>query len=506
MMVFSPVAQRARVETSPTREDVYRLFEHGDLVPVYRRLLADLETPVSVYLKLTQTGTVSFLLESVEGGEHVGRYSFLGVNPKGVITVRDNVVTRTLHGKTETRELGIGEDPVSVIKDEFARVTPVHVPGLPRFVGGAVGFITYDVVRYFERLPDTASRDLDVPEAAFLLPDALVIFDHAKHQLIVLANAHNTGDMDAAYDDAVSRIDAIVEALKQLLPQLPSDGEPLGDQLRSNVTRERFEQNVREAKEYIAAGDAFQIVLSQRFSCQTNAQPFAIYRALRALNPSPYMFYLRFSDDFTLMGASPEMMVRLEDGVATVRPIAGTRPRGVTESEDKEMEMDLLDDPKERAEHVMLVDLGRNDLGRVSEYGTVKVTDMMYIERYSHVMHIVSQVQGKLRKGMDAFALLRATFPAGTLSGAPKVRAMEIIEELEGTRRGPYGGAVGYFSFDGSMDTCITIRALLMRGKTLYIQSGAGIVADSDPSREYEETINKARAMSNAIRYAESGI
>ncbi len=505
-MVFSPVAQRARAETSPTREDVFRLFGHGDLVPVYRRLLADLETPVSVFLKLSQAGNVSFLLESVEGGEHVGRYSFLGVNPKGIVMVRDNVVTRTLHGQSESRELEPGEDPLSVIKEEFTRVKPVPVPGLPRFVGGAVGYITYDVVRHFERLPDTASLDLDVPDAAFLLPDTLVIFDHAKHQLIVLANAHNTGDMDAAYDDAVNRIDAIIDALKQPLPEIPSVSEPLGDQLRSNVTREQFEENVRSAKEYIAAGDAFQIVLSQRFSCQTNAPSFAIYRALRALNPSPYMFFLRFGDDFTLMGASPEMMVRLEDGIATARPIAGTRPRGATESEDKELEMDLLDDPKERAEHVMLVDLGRNDLGRVSEYGTVKVTDMMYIERYSHVMHIVSQIQGKLRKGMDAFSLLRATFPAGTLSGAPKVRAMEIIEELEGTRRGPYGGAVGYFSFDGSMDTCITIRALLMTGNTLYIQAGAGIVADSDPSREFEETINKARAMSNAIRYAESGI
>ncbi|MFN8374552.1 MAG: anthranilate synthase component I [Anaerolineae bacterium] len=505
-MVFSPVAQRAPAETSPSREDVYRLFGHGDLVPVYRRLLADLETPVSVFLKLSQTGNISFLLESVEGGEHVGRYSFLGVNPKGVITVRDNIVTRTLHGVHESRTLAPGEDPLTVIKDEFARVTPVPVPGLPRFVGGAVGFISYDVVRYFERLPETATHDLDVPEAAFLLPDTLVIFDHAKHQLIVLANAHNTGNMDAAYDDAVSRIDAIIEALKQPLPELPGTTEALGDTPRSNVSREHFEDNVRRAKEYIAAGDAFQIVLSQRFSCQTSAHPFSIYRALRALNPSPYMFYLHFGDEFTLMGASPEMMVRLEDGVATARPIAGTRPRGVNESEDKELEMDLLDDPKERAEHVMLVDLGRNDLGRVSDYGTVKVTNMMYIERYSHVMHIVSQVQGKLRKDMDAFSLLRATFPAGTLSGAPKVRAMEIIEELEGTRRGPYGGAVGYFSFDGSMDTCITIRALLMKGNTLYIQAGAGIVADSDPAREYEETINKARAMSNAIRYAEGGI
>ncbi|NWF68533.1 MAG: anthranilate synthase component I [Chloroflexi bacterium] len=498
--------ERVHIETRPTRAETHTLFESGDLVPVYCRLLADLETPVSIFLKLAQMGQVAFLLESVEGGEHVGRYSFLGVNPKGVITVRDNILTRTLHGQSESRPLALGEDPLSVIKAEFNRVTPVHVPGLPRFVGGAVGYISYDVVRYFERLPHTARQELDVPDAAFLLPDTLVIFDHAKHQMIVLANAHNIGDKDAAYDDALRRIENIVEALKQPLPALPPVSEPLHDTLRSNLTREHFEENVRRAKEYIAAGDAFQIVLSQRFSCQTSAHPFTIYRALRALNPSPYMFFLRFGEDFTLMGASPEMMVRFEDGIATNRPIAGTRPRGNSEQEDLELEKDLLADPKERAEHVMLVDLGRNDLGRVSEYGSVKVSKMMYIERYSHVMHIVSQVQGRVRKEMDAFDLLRATFPAGTLSGAPKVRAMQIIEELEDTRRGPYGGAVGYFSFDGSMDTCITIRALLMRGNTLYIQSGAGIVADSDPAREYDETINKARAMSNAIRYAENGI
>jgi anthranilate synthase component I len=275
--------------------------------------------------------------------------------------------------------------------------------------------------------------------------------------------------------------------------------------LQSNLSRERYEQMVRDGKEYIAAGDAFQIVLSQRFTRKTSAQPLAVYRALRMLNPSPYMFLLRFSDDFSLIGASPEMMVRLEDGTATVRPIAGTHKRGANEEEDKSLEAELLDDPKERAEHVMLVDLGRNDLGRVCDYGTVHVTNMMYIERYSHVMHIVSEVQGRVRKGMDAFDLLRATFPAGTLSGAPKVRAMEIIEELEGTRRATYGGAVGYFSFDGSMDTCITIRAVLMQGDDAYIQAGAGIVADSDPSREYEESINKAKAVAVAIQYAERG-
>lgn len=495
-----------RTDIKPSRDALHGFFEQGDLVPVYRTLLADLETPVSVYLKLAQEGAASFLLESVEGGEQVGRYSFLGVNPKGLITVKNGVVTRTLHGETTQRNLSAGEDPLHAVKAEFERVRPVQLEGLPRLVGGAVGYIGYDVVRYFERLPQTAGSVLDVPDAAFLLPDTLVIFDHAKHQLIVLANAHNTGSPDAAYDDAVSRIDQIVAALGKPLPVLPAVQQPNEDGLQSNMTQQQYEEMVRAGKAYIAAGDAFQIVLSQRFSRKTTASPLMIYRALRALNPSPYMFFLNFGGDFSLIGASPEMMVRLEDGVATVRPIAGTRPRGATEAEDQHLAEDLLQDPKERAEHVMLVDLGRNDLGRVCEYGTVKVPEMMYVERYSHVMHIVSRVQGRLRSGMDAFDLLRATFPAGTLSGAPKVRAMEIIEELEGTRRGPYGGAVGYFSFDGSMDTCITIRAVLIQGDTVHVQVGAGIVADSDPTREYEETINKARAMSVALQYAERGL
>ncbi|RMG81592.1 MAG: anthranilate synthase component I [Chloroflexi bacterium] len=498
---------RRRKDILPSREDVLRLFEHGDFVPVYRVLLADLETPVSVYLKLSQMGLVSFLLESVEGGEQVGRYSFLGVNPKGVITVHKNQVTRVIDGETHTYTLADNEDPLHAIKRELDQFNPVRVPGLPRLVGGAVGYLSYDVVRYFEELPDTAVDELNLPDAAFMIPDTLVIFDHAKHQLIVLANAHNTGDPDAAYNQAIRRIDQIVSALGNPLPALPFGAESaIDDKLESNIPRERFEEMVRQAKQYITDGDAFQIVLSQRFSRKTSASPVMIYRALRALNPSPYMFLLRFSENMSLVGASPEMLVRLEDGIATVRPIAGTRPRGRTESEDLELEQDLLNDPKERAEHVMLVDLGRNDLGRVCEYGTVKVTDMMFIERYSHVMHIVSNVQGKLRPNMDAFDLLRATFPAGTLSGAPKVRAMEIIEELEGTRRGLYGGAVGYFSFDGSMDMCITIRALLMLDDTVYVQAGAGIVADSDPAKEYEETVNKAKAVAVAIQYAEEGL
>ncbi|MGQ9849999.1 MAG: anthranilate synthase component I [Aggregatilineaceae bacterium] len=507
-MALSPELLRTRVPVVPDRATVLRLFEQGDLVPVYRTLLADLETPVSVYLKLARGDRPSFLLESVEGGEQVGRYSFLGVDAQALITVQDNTLTVHRGDRLTTRPLASDEDPLHVIQAEMARFRPVPVEGLPRFVGGAVGYLSYDVVRYFERLPATATDDLGVPDAAFLLADTLVIFDHARHHLIVLANAHNTGDPDAAYDDAVQRIDAILDRLAGPLPPAEDSSGKGGEdcKLHSNVTREQFEANVRAAKEYIAAGDAFQIVLSQRFSRRTSAPPFTIYRALRALNPSPYMFFLRFSDDLALIGASPEMMVRLEDGLATVRPIAGTRPRGRDDAEDEALAAELLADEKERAEHVMLVDLGRNDLGRVCDYGTVSVPHMMVVERYSHVMHIVSQVQGRLRAGLNAFDLLRATFPAGTLSGAPKVRAMEIIEELESTRRGPYGGAVGYFSFDGSMDTCITIRTMLMRGDQVYFQAGAGVVADSDPAREYEETVNKARAVAVALENAENGL
>jgi anthranilate synthase component 1 len=501
------VMAMTRAEALPERAQALRLFEQGDLVPVYRPMLADLETPVSVHMKLSCLGQVSFLLESVEGGEQVGRYSFLGVNPKGLIRVRSGVVTHTLHGVTRERPLAAGEDPLDAVAAEFGRVTPVKLEGLPRFVGGAVGFVAYDAVRYFERLPATAVDQTDVPDVAFMLVDTLVIFDHARHQLLVLANAHNTGDPDAAYDDALARIDSIVAALRQPLPAPPLAPEsPADDAVTASVTREQYEHIVDEAKEYIAAGDAFQIVLSQRLLRRTTASPLAIYRALRAMNPSPYMFLLHFSEELTLIGASPEMLVRLEDGVAMTRPIAGSRPRGADPEDDRRLAEELLVDPKERAEHIMLVDLGRNDLGRVCDYGTVSVSDLMHVERYSQIMHIVSNVQGRLRRGMSSFDLLRAVFPAGTLSGAPKVRAMEIIEALEGVRRGVYGGAVGYFSFDGSMDMCITIRAALMKGDTLYIQAGAGIVADSVPATEYQESINKAKAMLLAVRRAEDGL
>ena len=508
-MAITIQEQEAYADIKPTRQEIHEHFRQGDHVPVYRTLLADLETPVSVYMKLKQAGKPAFLLESVEGGEQVGRYSFIGVNPKGVISVRDSIVTMQRDGQETQYAIPEGQDPLHIIKRHFQSVNPVALEGLPRLVGGAVGYMSYDIVRCFERLPAIASDDLQVPTAAFMLPDTLVIFDHARHQLIVLANAHHkTEGPDAAYDRALQSIQRIVSDLGKPLPHKPyappHPGIPEAPQ--SNIEQAVYEDRVRQAKEYIRDGDAFQIVLSQRFSRKTRATPLQIYRALRATNPSPYMFLLEFSPELTLVGASPEMLVRLEDGIAYNRPLAGTRKRGATEKEDLALERELLNDPKERAEHVMLVDLGRNDLGRVCDYGTVKVKKMMYIERYSHVMHIVSQVEGKLRKDMDAFDLLRATFPAGTLSGAPKVRAMEIIEELEDTRRGPYGGAVGYFSFDGSMDMCIAIRSLLMQNNTVSVQAGGGIVADSVPPEEYMETINKAKAVFEAVKYAERGL
>ena len=484
----------------------------ANLIPVYREFAADLETPVSVYLKLMAEDQPSFLLESVEGGEHVGRYSFVGVNPRGMISLHGRTLKESHHGQTSQRELAEGEDVLDALRAELGHFTPAKLPGLPRLIGGAVGYLGYDVVRDFEQLPDTAVNVLDLPDAVFLLADTLVVFDHVRHRLILLSNARVDDDIEAAYVEAIQRIEQVSERLLRSLPPIPKyrwgvrHNKSGSDSLQSNVTVETYCDMVEKAKEYIAAGDTFQVVLSQRYSRTTRAHPFAIYRALRMLNPSPYMFYFNFGElDFQVIGASPEIHVRLEDGIATVRPIAGTRPRGKTPAADDALAEELLSDPKERAEHVMLVDLGRNDIGRVSDYGTVTVDDLMIVERYSHVMHIVSNVTGHIQKGMDAFDLMRATFPAGTVSGAPKVRAMEIVEELEGQRRGPYAGAVGYFGYDGSMDTCITIRTMVMIEDTIYVQAGAGIVADSEPIKEFEECANKARAILLAVERAESG-
>jgi anthranilate synthase component 1 len=478
-----------------------------NLIPVVRELPADLETPISTYLKLAGMGP-SFLLESVTGGEQVARYSFIGVDSSQAYVLRGRRVERHAYDDVSTATLSEDMDPLDALRDELARYRPLPVHGLPRFNGGLVGYLGYDSVRYFEptlKLPPHP----DLPDAIFLLADTVVAFDHAFGRMVLIANAHLNGDEASARAEAKARLDALQERLAAPLPSLPGhNGTLSATDLRSNVTRDQFTAAVRAAKEYIAAGDIFQVVLSQRLSRQTSAAPFSIYRALRRLNPSPYMFFFDFdglidASPFYLIGASPEVHVRLEERAAALRPIAGTRRRGTTPQEDAALEEELLADPKERAEHVMLVDLARNDLGRVCEYGTVHVPEQMVIERYSHVMHIVSHTEGQLRPEHDAFDLLHATFPAGTVSGAPKIRAMEIIAELEGEPRGPYAGAVGYFSYDGSMDTCIAIRTLMMHGQAVSVQAGAGIVADSDPDREYEETLNKAKALAVAVEMAE---
>ena len=475
--------------------------------PVVRELPADLETPVSVYLKLAGQGP-SFLLESVTGGEQLARYSFIGVHPTAAYVLRAGMVERCSIPTGEVTRCAVEGDPLEYIRTEMEAYRPAVAPGLPRFSGGLVGYLGYEMIRYFEPSVGIGAHP-DMPEGIFLQTDTLVAFDHAFGKLVLIAHIRPE-ENGAGRARAEARLDAIEERLVQpLLPAPDQIAGAVSTQLRSNVTREQFTQAVRQAKEYIAAGDIFQVVLSQRLSRETTAAPFSIYRALRRLNPSPYMFFFDFDGlagepNLHVIGASPELHVRLEDGKATVRPIAGTRPRGKSPSEDLQMEKDLLADPKERAEHVMLVDLARNDLGRVCEYGSVRVPEQMVVERYSHVMHIVSQVEGCLRPEYDAIDLVRATFPAGTVSGAPKIRAMQIIHELETSPRGTYAGLVGYFGYDGSLDTCITIRTMVMRGNTISVQAGAGIVADSDPDTEYQETMNKARALAVAVERAEN--
>jgi len=483
----------------PTRDDFLRLAEHGNVVPVCRAVLADTETPVSAFRKLG--GRHAFLLESVEGGEKVGRYSILGRDPFRVIRSRGREVTVEDGGGTRRLTLDERRDPLEVLRAELAPFRPVALEGLPPFTGGAVGYIGYDLVRFVERLPATATGDLALPDLYFVLTDTCLIFDRVKHGLLAVANAVIDGDPGAAYDAAVAKVDALLADLQRPAQLAASRDGNAQMTAHSNLTQTEFESMVTRAKDYIAAGDVIQVVLSRRWECPVSCAPFDIYRALRAVNPSPYMYYLAF-DGVEVVGASPEQLVGCRDGVAVTRPIAGTRPRGQSDAEDARLVAELLADPKERAEHLMLVDLGRNDLGRVCEYGTVHVDPFMTIEKYSHVSHIVSEVRGRLRAGLDAFDLLRAAFPAGTVSGAPKVRAMEIIEELEPVRRGLYAGAVGYIGFDGTMDTAITIRTIICAGGTAYIQAGAGIVADSVPSREYEETESKARAMRKAIDFA----
>ncbi len=499
-MPLSPVSKY-----TPDRQEFAQRARRGNLVAVYREILADMETPVSAFRKAA-AGSYAFLLESVEGGERIGRYSFLGSEPFCVIRTRGDEVRVLEDGQERAFRLQSGQDPLHVLKDHLGRYRWVGGEDLPAFCGGAVGYVGYDTVRHFESLPGTPVDDAGLDDCVFLLTDSILIFDHVRHRVKVLVNARVEGDPDAAYDRAVQRIEQLIERLRQPLePSPPSggSGEPLS--VTPNITPEQYREAVRRCKEYIVAGDVIQVVLSQRQAVPVRSHPFDIYRALRSVNPSPYMYYLSL-DGLHIVGSSPEILVRLEDGVVTTRPIAGTRPRGRSSEEDAALEQELLADEKEKAEHIMLVDLGRNDLGRVCEYGTVRVDDLMTIERYSHVMHIVSNVTGRLAPGKDAFDVLRATFPAGTVSGAPKIRAMEIIDELETTRRGPYAGALGYVSFSGDLDMAITIRTILVKDGVATVQAGAGIVADSVEDREHQECMNKARALVRALEIAEGGL
>ncbi len=478
----------------PTLEELKEIAKKGEgnLVPIYREVMADLETPVSAFLKVRQ-GPYSFLLESVEGGERLARYSFIGAQPYRVL-------------KTGPGQEFEG-DPLLPLEAEMDRFKVAPLAGLPAFTGGAIGYVAYDAVRHFEPRVERPLKDsLGIPEAIFLFCDAMVVFDHIHHVMKVIAHCRTDGDIDAAFAQAAFKIDSIVERLNHPTVELPV--EDVAAVLRgatvaeSNQGREGYMGMVERIKDYVVAGDVIQVVPSHRLTRKTAVHPFNVYRQLRMVNPSPYMFYLDLGE-FQIVGASPELLVRVEDGVVVNHPIAGTRPRGATPAEDERIAGELLADEKERAEHIMLVDLGRNDVGRVAEPGTVKVDSLMTIERFSHVMHIVSHVSGKLAKGKTRFDAFRSIFPAGTLSGAPKVRAMEIISELEGEKRGVYGGAIGYASFAGSLDTCIGIRTAMFKDGVAYLQAGGGIVYDSDPGAEYTETVNKLRAPMRAIDQAE---
>ncbi len=488
------------VRCFPNRKKFKELCESYDAVPVFRRLLCDSLTPVSAFLRL-DAGTDACLFESVVGGERVGRYSFLATDPHMRLVASGNSLSIIRGDQEETR---VVENPMREFRKLIESIRVAQIDGLPPFTGGAVGYAGYDVVRYVEDLPDSPPDDRGLNDLAFSFYDSMVVFDHITKTLtiVALARPDQCDSDEQAYDQAVSRIDQMIQQLSCPETGLTFDDidvEPLEPtEFTSNFSQSEFEEAVHRCQDYIRAGDIFQVVISQRLETAMQCNPFEVYRTLRVLNPSPFMFFLR-SGDLTLVGSSPEIMCRVVDGKMTVRPLAGTRWRGKTEHEDQELERQLLADEKERAEHVMLVDLGRNDVGRVAEYGSIELPDLMVVERYSHVMHISSTVTGQLREDCDAFDALMASLPAGTVSGAPKVRAMQIIDEIEPQRRGPYAGAVGYFDYSQNMDTCIALRTMVIQGDKAYIQAGAGIVADSDPTAEYQETLNKAKGLLRAI-------
>ncbi len=485
----------------PDLNTLTRLADGKGLIPVSREILGDTESPVSAYLKIREKASYSFLFESVEGGEKIGRYSFLGVDPFLIFKSRGDAIE--IHNLKNNERRSFKADPKAEIRGLLDTYRSARLEGLPRFTGGAVGYVGYDAIRLMEDIPDSTLDDLGMDDILLLFYDTLLAFDNIQHKIHLISNVHTQGDLEANLNVAVDRISDLENLLQKPIDHrlAPGGGEC---RISSNTSMDDYLSKVEKCREYIVAGDIFQVVFSQRFETEITVGSLDIYRCLRTVNPSPYMFHLDMGD-FQLVGASPELLVRVEEGVVQVRPIAGTRRRGSTEEEDSALAEELLTDAKECAEHIMLVDLGRNDVGRVSEFDTVRVTEQMVIERYSHVMHIVSNVRGKLREDVDALDALFACYPAGTVSGAPKIRAMEIIDELENTRRGVYAGAVGYIDFSGDMDTCIAIRTMVIKDGKAYVQAGGGIVFDSVPDREYDETVNKARALFRAVEVAERG-
>jgi anthranilate synthase component I len=504
----------SQLPSLPLRKDFERLAAAHTLVPVYRSLTADLETPVSAFLRLAEGEPECFMLESVEGGERVGRYTFIGVRPYKKIVAWGKSIEVTETGPSTKAQTRVFEgDIFTLLKDALNGQSPARIPGLPPFTAGAVGFFAYDVVRQIERLPTLAKDDLGMPDACLMFFDEVLAFDHVKQAILLIVTADlSKMKPKAAYDDAIARLDRLEKKLAKPLPKTKPGSATGKLKVRASSKKEHFLNAVETSKEYIAAGDIFQVVVSQRFEVEPGVDPFSIYRSLRIVNPSPYMYFLRFGlkkpgtkskPELThIVGSSPELLVRVKQRAVEYRPIAGSRPRSSDEAEDIRLGEEMLADEKERAEHVMLVDLGRNDVGRVSEFSSVRVKDFMFIERYSHIMHLVSTIEGRLRKELTPVDAFRACFPAGTLSGAPKIRAMEIIEELEPTRRGIYGGSILYADFSGNLDSCIAIRTLLLKGKKGYIQAGAGIVADSVPEKEFEESVNKAKGVVTAIERA----